>query len=131
MGLFLAQPWRLTFFYNANVLRPLGPSHEAANHCFLHTQWSFNCMLWAIGIGTISLKLAQQFPSMDWYFGLLMAVIGAYILIAGLMKADHAPYKWLRARAAGIWNQNADAFLATAGGIIAILGTLAAMDIIW
>lgn len=68
---------------------------------------------------------------MQWYLGLLMALIGAYMLISGVLKANHAPYKWLHARAALLWKDNAHMFLAVSGGIILVLGALGGFGTIW
>lgn len=57
---------------------------------------------------------------MTWY--LLMAAIGLYLADGGFRKSDAPPYKFLAARAEGIWKENAHRFLGIIGTVIAVLG---------
>ncbi len=65
-----------------------------------------------------------------WAFW-LMAAVGFMLALGGVTKATWIPYRWLHARAALLWKQRAHTFLVVSGIVIALLGVLAALGVIW
>lgn len=68
---------------------------------------------------------------MHQYFGILMTAVGLFMLVCGTMKSEFIAYRLLVARSRLLWGDAVHRFYQFSGLVVAILGTLWAMGIIW
>jgi len=68
---------------------------------------------------------------MNPLWGILMSVIGLFLLICSLSKTDYIVYKLLIHRSKMLWGKNVYLFHAVVGAIIILLGVLASLGVIW
>lgn len=67
---------------------------------------------------------------MNWYFAVLMTLIGLFMAVSGFSKKDVGLYHLLRSRSEKLWGDNVDLFYGIVGSIIAILGILFGLGIL-
>ena len=68
---------------------------------------------------------------MNIFGGLLMAVIGLFMLACGTVKSDFVVYRLLVARSRILWGDAVHLFFQVSGLIVAVLGILWATEVIW
>ncbi len=68
---------------------------------------------------------------MHQIFGILMAVIGVLMLVCGTMKSEFIVYRLMVARSRRLWGDAVHRFYQISGLIVAALGTLWAVGVIW
>jgi hypothetical protein len=61
---------------------------------------------------------------MDWYFAVLMIIIGVWMGYSGLTTSEFILFRVLRKRARLLWKDHADIFLGISGVIIALIGVI-------
>jgi hypothetical protein len=61
---------------------------------------------------------------MDWYFAVLMIIIGVWMGYSGLTTSEFILFRLLRKRARLLWKGHADIFLGISGVIIALIGVI-------
>ncbi len=67
---------------------------------------------------------------MNIIYGILIALVGVYILISASLRSDAIPYRWLVARSKMIWGLKAYLFHQISGCVIIIFGILFAVGVI-
>ena len=65
------------------------------------------------------------------FWGLLMAIAGASMFVCGRTKSEFILYRLLVARSKILWGANVHRFHQASGLVIAVLGVLWAVGIIW
>jgi hypothetical protein len=68
---------------------------------------------------------------MHWFWGTLMAIIGLFMLVCGTVKSDFVVYRLLVARSRILWGDAVHRFYQVSGLIVAVLGILWALGVIW
>lgn len=70
---------------------------------------------------------------MHQYFGILMTAVGLFMLVCGTMKSEFIIYRLLVVRSRLLWGDGdvVHRVYQVSGLVVAILGTLWAMGIIW
>ena len=68
---------------------------------------------------------------MHWFLGTLMAIIGLFMLVCGTVKSDFVVYRLLVARSRILWGDAVHRFYQVSGLIVAVLGILWALGVIW
>lgn len=68
---------------------------------------------------------------MNPLLGILMSIVGLFMLISGRLKSDFIIYRLMVARSKLLWGENVHRFYQSVGVIIIILGILATLGVIW
>ena len=68
---------------------------------------------------------------MNMLWGVLMAIIGLFMLVCGTVKSDFVVYRLLVARSRILWGDAVHRFFQVSGVIVAVLGILWASGVIW
>jgi hypothetical protein len=68
---------------------------------------------------------------MNMLWGGLMAIIGLFMLVCGTVKSDFVVYRLLVARSRILWGDAVHRFYQVSGLIVAVLGILWALGVIW
>ncbi|MEZ6123882.1 MAG: hypothetical protein R3C49_11975 [Planctomycetaceae bacterium] len=68
---------------------------------------------------------------MNMLWGTLMAIIGLFMLVCGTVKGDFVVYRLLVARSGILWGDAVHRFFQVSGVIVAVLGILWALGVIW
>ena len=68
---------------------------------------------------------------MNMLWGVLMAIIGLFMLVCGTVKSDFVVYRLLVARSRLLWGDAVHRFFQVSGVIVAVLGILWASGVIW
>lgn len=68
---------------------------------------------------------------MNMFWGVLMAIIGLFMLVCGTVKSDFVVYRLLVARSRILWGDAVHRFYQVSGLIVAVLGILWALGVIW
>lgn len=68
---------------------------------------------------------------MNMLWGALMAIIGLFMLVCGTVKSDFVVYRLLVARSRILWGDAVHRFYQVSGLIVAVLGILWALGVIW
>ena len=68
---------------------------------------------------------------MNILWGVLMAIIGLFMLFCGTVKSDFVVYRLLVARSRILWGDAVHRFSQVSGLIVAVLGILWALGVIW
>jgi hypothetical protein len=68
---------------------------------------------------------------MNIFWGVLMAIIGLFMLVCGTVKSDFVVYRLLVARSRILWGDTVHRFFQVSGVIVAVLGILWASGVIW
>ena len=68
---------------------------------------------------------------MNIFWGVLMAIIGLFMLVCGTVKSDFVVYRLLVARSRILWGDAVHRFYQVSGLIVAVLGILWALGVIW
>jgi len=63
--------------------------------------------------------------------GVLMAIIGLFMLVCGTVKSDFVVYRLLVARSRILWGDAVHRLFQVSGLIVAVLGILWASGVIW
>lgn len=74
------------------------------------------------------LRLAS---AMHTLFGTLMALIGAFFLVSATIRSDFVLYRLLAARSRILWGARVHVFYQVVGAILATLGAMWALGVIW
>jgi hypothetical protein len=69
--------------------------------------------------------------SMNILGGVLMAIIGLFMLVCGTVKSDFVVYRLLVARSRILWGDAVHRLFQVSGLIVAVLGILWASGVIW
>ncbi len=64
------------------------------------------------------------------FFGIVMILIGLYLLISALRKSGFIVYKILVAKSSHLWGKNVHRFYLVAGLLIIIVGILMTLQIV-
>lgn len=67
---------------------------------------------------------------MNWYFAVLMTLIGLFMAVSGFSKRDTGLYHLLRSRSEKLWGNNVDLFYGIVGSLISVLGILYGIGIL-
>ena len=68
---------------------------------------------------------------MNMLWGVLMAIIGLFMLVSGTVKSDFVVYRLLVARSRILWGDAVHRSFQVSGLIVAVLGILWALGVIW
>ncbi len=68
---------------------------------------------------------------MNMLWGVLMAIIGLFMLVCGTVKSDFVVYRLLVTRSRILWGDAVHRFYQVSGLIVAVLGILWALGVIW
>ncbi|RLF79680.1 hypothetical protein DRN44_08500 [Thermococci archaeon] len=68
---------------------------------------------------------------MEQIWGVLIAVVGLFMLVSGLTKSNFIVYRLMIARSKMLWGENVHLFYQAVGAILTILGVLAAFGLVW
>ncbi|MCA9049056.1 MAG: hypothetical protein KDA89_10040 [Planctomycetaceae bacterium] len=68
---------------------------------------------------------------MNILWGVLMAIVGLFMLVCGTVKSDFVVYRLLVARSRILWGDSVHRFHQVSGIIIVVLGVLWALGVIW
>ena len=68
---------------------------------------------------------------MEILWGILMALVGVFLLVSATLRSDFVVYRLLAARSRLLWGERVHRFYQVVGAILVVLGLLWASGIIW
>ena len=68
---------------------------------------------------------------MNIFYGILMALIGLFLVVNAALQSDFVLYRLLVARSRLLWRDRVHRFHQIAGAILVVLGLLWAFGVIW
>lgn len=68
---------------------------------------------------------------MEILWGILMAIVGAFLLVGATMRSEFVVYRLLVARSRLLWRDRVHLFHQVVGGILLVIGVLWASGLIW
>ena len=68
---------------------------------------------------------------MNPIWGVIMAVVGLFMLVSGITRSNFIVYRLLVARSKMFWGENVHRFYQAVGTVLIVLGVLAALGVIW
>jgi len=68
---------------------------------------------------------------MNPIWGVIMAVVGLFMLVSGITRSNFIVYRLLVARSRGLWGENVHRFYQAVGTVLIVLGVLAALGVVW
>jgi len=64
-------------------------------------------------------------------WGILMALVGVFLLVSATLRSDFVVYRLLAARSRLLWGERVHRFYQVVGATLVVLGLLWASGIIW
>ena len=68
---------------------------------------------------------------MELLWGILMALVGSFLLVSATLRTDFVVYRLLVARSRLLWRDRVHLFHQVVGAILIVLGLLWASGVIW
>jgi len=68
---------------------------------------------------------------MNPIWGVIMAVVGLFMLVSGITRSNFIVYRLLVARSGMLWGKDVHRFYQVIGVVITVLGVLAAIGVVW
>ena len=68
---------------------------------------------------------------MELLWGILMALVGSFLLVSATLRNDFVVYRLLVARSRLLWHDRVHLFHQVVGAILVVLGLLWASGVIW
>ena len=68
---------------------------------------------------------------MELLWGILMALVGSFLLVSATLRNDFVVYRLLVARSRLLWRDRVHLFHQVVGAILVVLGLLWASGVIW
>ncbi|AJC72719.1 MAG: hypothetical protein J7K48_08515 [Thermococcus sp.] len=68
---------------------------------------------------------------MNPIWGVIMAVVGLFMLVSGITRSNFIVYRLLVARSKMFWGENVHRFYQAVGTVLIVLGVLAALGVVW
>ncbi|PIX48185.1 MAG: hypothetical protein CO096_05285 [Armatimonadetes bacterium CG_4_9_14_3_um_filter_66_14] len=68
---------------------------------------------------------------MEHPWGILMALVGSFLLVSATLRTDFVVYRLLVARSRLLWRDRVHPFHQAVGAILVVLGLLRAFGVIW